>query len=582
MRIGTGSAALVCIAVLAACNCWSGSARAQESCANLQYQLQILRGSGGGGSQWEAFAIQRMHELGCFGPRCPGNTVECGNACCNEGFYCSKYGCTPHGAVDCGTGYCNPGQKCSRGGSCIPEDRVDCGTFNCPEGTTCARGHRACLAADDTDCNGYHCGAGKKCASGRSCIPEDNVDCGINSKISCRPGSKCSRDGKRCLDQDAVDCGSYSCRSGSKCGSKSSCLSKDAVDCGNGKSCEAGYLCVRGGTACQTPQQIAEERAAEKRRKEEETARKKREAEERKAAEARRIAEQREAARQKDEQQKLASILKGQKVAASRTETVAVVPIRPKPITVSIAREVQPYSVLASDVYADQTKPNSSLYGFHRIGDDWRTTMSKNGIGAAQISELGRSNFYAATYVNAERKEIVIAYRGSLTPAPSGASLKDWATNIGARFLPSDGKIRPTQYEAALEYAKSVQAVVQQREYKDFKIKLTGHSEGGGEASYVASQLGLDTYTFNPARNAFSTDGGPARPSRQVNVNTINDFVGDPDISRRVGKGLLPGETVFVGATGGADLPIGQRHSMDNVAAGLGEFVLRAERTKAR
>ena len=112
----------------------------------------------------------------------------------------------------------------------------------------------------------------------------------------------------------------------------------------------------------------------------------------------------------------------------------------------------------------------------------------------SQISELRKSNFYAATYVNAERKEIVIAYRGSLFPGASVASLKDWATNIGARYLPADSKIRPTQYEAALEYAKSVQAVVQQREYKDFKIKLTGHSEGGGEASYVASQLGFDTY----------------------------------------------------------------------------------------
>jgi hypothetical protein len=130
---------------------------------------------------------------------------------------------------------------------CVPEGRVDCGSFHCPEGTHCASGHRACLSDDQTDCGGHHCNAGEKCASGKACIPKDNTDCGAQSKISCRPGSKCSRDGKRCISEDAVDCGSYTCKSGAKCGSGNQCLAKAAVDCGKGISCAEGRKCSQGG-----------------------------------------------------------------------------------------------------------------------------------------------------------------------------------------------------------------------------------------------------------------------------------------------------------------------------------------------
>ena len=41
----------------------------------------------------------------------PGQTC-CGSRCCGPDFYCSRYGCTPHGAVDCGNGFCNPGHSC--------------------------------------------------------------------------------------------------------------------------------------------------------------------------------------------------------------------------------------------------------------------------------------------------------------------------------------------------------------------------------------------------------------------------------------------------------------------------------------
>jgi len=295
MRSGLRGAAMLCSIVLGLST--GGGVRAQESCENLQHQLQILRSSGGAGSQWEAFALQRMQELGCFGPRCPANTQECGDHCCNNGFYCSKYGCTPQGAVDCGHHYCNPGQQCSRSGGCQPAGTVDCGDYYCPSGQRCASGHKACLASGDTDCNGYHCGPGMKCAvAARTCLAQSVVDCGLTSGVSCQAGTKCSRDGKRCLNPDQVDCGSYACNAGMKCGSGDKCLASSAIDCGGGKSCPAGHLCVRGGAECLTREQIAERAAAEQRRKLEEAAQRAKEAEERRAAQLRQLQERQEAA----------------------------------------------------------------------------------------------------------------------------------------------------------------------------------------------------------------------------------------------------------------------------------------------
>ena len=109
-------------------------------------------------------------------PRCPANTQECGDVCCNAGFFCSKFGCAPHGAVDCGAGYCNPGQKCSRNGGCIAQDRVDCGNYNCPENSKCGSGWRGCVPHEAVDCGpvsgkGY-CDAGHVCTKDNKCITE--------------------------------------------------------------------------------------------------------------------------------------------------------------------------------------------------------------------------------------------------------------------------------------------------------------------------------------------------------------------------------------------------------------------------
>jgi hypothetical protein len=64
--------------------------------------------------------------------------------CCNVGFHCSKYGCTPDGATDCGGYYCNPGQKCATGNGCLTPEADDCG-----DGKSCKAGTRCWTASED-------------------------------------------------------------------------------------------------------------------------------------------------------------------------------------------------------------------------------------------------------------------------------------------------------------------------------------------------------------------------------------------------------------------------------------------------
>lgn len=213
------------------------------------------------------------------GGTCRLDQTCCGDRCCNAGYYCSSYGCTPTGAVDCGTYYCNPGQKCARNrNGCFSNDVVDCGEYSCQLGQRCASGLRACLSEEDTQCGNHICSAGYFCGSKNACLAEGTNDCGNGQ--SCPSDKKCSRDGKRCLDKDIVDCKDFFCREGSKCGSGKQCLASDAVDCGRGRSCEAGYVCRKTG-GCATREELAAEKAAEEERKHEVAAQKAREAEER-------------------------------------------------------------------------------------------------------------------------------------------------------------------------------------------------------------------------------------------------------------------------------------------------------------
>lgn len=183
------------------------SAGSQESCANLQRQLQVLRSSGGAGSNWDRFIQQRMNELGCFGRpgqpqlptqrRCPDETSYCAtnNRCCNPGFICTKFGCIEDGSIDCGTYACGPATKCGRNGGCVPWDANECGEGKfCPAGKVCSKSGEFCLAEGDDDCGTYICDAGTKCAKGGGCVSTDAIKCGDGY---CKSGYRCIK--KQCV-----------------------------------------------------------------------------------------------------------------------------------------------------------------------------------------------------------------------------------------------------------------------------------------------------------------------------------------------------------------------------------------------
>jgi hypothetical protein len=306
----------IILAVLLLMSIWPSGGQAQM----FECPPGSVNVSGGGGIMCQCPDGSFASIYGCAAqqqqqPLCPVGTQYCGNSnqCCNNGFYCSHYGCTPVGAIECGGHYCNPGQQCSRSGGCQPAGVVDCGPYYCQPSQRCASGHRACLSQTDIDCGSYSCSSGNKCSSG-GCIAQNATDCG--NKTFCSNGLKCSRDGKSCLAQDAVDCGSHSCAAGMKCGSSNQCLAHDAVDCGGGKSCPTGNLCLRGGAECVTPAELAERVAAEKQRKIDEAARKKQEADDLKAAQR----QQEEKRQQEIAQQKEAAERERREQAARRAE----------------------------------------------------------------------------------------------------------------------------------------------------------------------------------------------------------------------------------------------------------------------
>jgi hypothetical protein len=179
-------------------------------------------------------------------------TQCCGNYCCNQGSYCSKYGCIPVGSIECGGYYCTPGNKCASGRGCLAESVADCG-------------------------NGRYCNPGYYCGRDGGCVPEGNIDCG---SYNCAPGSRCSRN-RQCLAAGAIECGSGSCPAGHVCTSDQKCMQQADYD------------------AWQAREREQREQAAERRRRDIEA---RREAE-RRAEEERRQAEAR---RRQAEEQRLA------------------------------------------------------------------------------------------------------------------------------------------------------------------------------------------------------------------------------------------------------------------------------------
>ncbi len=204
------------------------------------------------------------------------------------------------------------------------------------------------------------------------------------------------------------------------------------------------------------------------------------------------------------------------------------------------AAGVLPDAEMSQDVYSVTSDP-AALSGWKPIGN-WDQIFAGSPSLKSEISAAAATGFYARVYEDA-KGNITIAYRGTEGPGEFFSTDVPAQTNLNP--------LQKIQIPAQYTYASQLAAFVKQS-YSNAPITLTGHSLGGGLATYAAQQVpGIsNVVTFNAARPPIlssATLGGV----NQINVVAPGDAIGDPksgggDIE---GFGKLPGTTYAVTST---------------------------------
>lgn len=169
-----------------------------------------------------------------------------------------------------------------------------------------------------------------------------------------------------------------------------------------------------------------------------------------------------------------------------------------------------PYAELSEAVYGDSV-PN----GRWEIDNKYSDSDPNSGI-------------HAVTYRDREGGGLVVAFAGT-----------DFA-HVGDRQADAENYFKkngdaPKQYRQALEFVEKEKARCK------CEVVVTGHSLGGGLASYVGGVMGLEAWAFNPAGLGKSTYKDVKHPSKITSLFVSNDPVHAIDKK----KTKNPGKSVF-------------------------------------
>lgn len=152
-----------------------------------------------------------------------------------------------------------------------------------------------------------------------------------------------------------------------------------------------------------------------------------------------------------------------------------------QPVDAQLAREVMDYALLSEEIYNMGTTIFNPPNG-------WTAVRSSSGNSTKENLENG---FKAATFTKGTN--LVIVFEGSglfLNPK----NWPDWFNNAAAAVgLPAG------QYTDALNYVSKIILQIPPKELKHHNIVITGHSLGGGLATYAAMYSGIPAIVFNAA-----------------------------------------------------------------------------------
>lgn len=162
--------------------------------------------------------------------------------------------------------------------------------------------------------------------------------------------------------------------------------------------------------------------------------------------------------------------------------------------TIECAREAKPYADLSRLVYTkgqegngwELVRNNGKIVDFELDFGCYHDIIINNYVNCVL------SGYYAALYHKTGTDEYVLAFRGT-------NGLNDWGVNLNQYIGLTNFISFSDQHDKAVRSVDSVQDLLP----SNAKLTLTGHSLGGGLATWAAHKRGLKAYVFNTARISY-------------------------------------------------------------------------------